>query len=81
MNVASLPIVSVRDVYARAPALGLSEGQAHWLAEFLLRTPGAVLRVDGALTELALPGRAPICCVTSTVPALMPFGAETTDLE
>jgi hypothetical protein len=78
---AALPVSSVSDLYARAPSLGISEGQAHWLAELLLHVPGTTLRVDGALLELSLPDRAPICCVTMTVPALMPFGAGATDLE
>ena len=62
----------VADLYARAPSLGLSEGQAHYLASLLVRSPGAELRFEAVLTITRV-GVPQIAVALSTVPASMPF--------
>jgi hypothetical protein len=62
----------VADLYARAPSLGLSEGQAHYLASLLVRSPGAELRFDEVLTITRV-GEPQIAVAVPTVPVSMPF--------
>jgi hypothetical protein len=62
----------VADLYARAPSLGLSEGQAHYLASLLVRSPGAELRF-GAFLTIARVGEPQIAVAVPTVPASVPF--------
>jgi hypothetical protein len=61
------------DLYSRAPSLGLSEGQTHYLASLLLRSPGAELRFDAVVLTIARVGEPQIAVAMPTVPASMPF--------
>lgn len=69
----AISISRVCDLYTRAPELGLSEGQAHYLAELLARFPASRLEFeDGLLTVLRPTGTGP-CAALASVPARMPF--------
>lgn len=66
-------LTRVGEVYARAPALGLSEAQAHALSELLVRTPGAALEVDGTMVRVIRPGRPDETTPLALVEERMPF--------
>lgn len=66
-------LTRVGEVYARAPALGLSEGQAHALAEILVRWPGAALEIDGPLLTARRAGRPDETTALTAVEPRMPF--------
>jgi len=73
MTASSVRINRVGELYSLAPALGLSEGQAHWLAEALVRNPGAELQFDGAIVTVTRGGPPSIVIASATVPSRMPF--------
>lgn len=74
----------VHDLYARAAALGLSEGQAHHLAEILASIPGSRIEFDDGLLTVVRPGAPGVCLASTSLKARMPFEGATSlerDLE